>query len=156
MIYENMILLTCILNTYAFLMSWFFAHNLHFAFVSLHVLIKCSKSWHLWHWLIRLFKNFVICRIFSFTINFVWIVLSASFLNLRLIFTNMCVLFFRLSARVNQIDSHASVTSLYILISFWKSLIELSYDAIFTSCTIDSKSDLVFLNRFNLKFDFSD
>ncbi len=120
------------------LMSWYFAHNLHFAFVSLHVLIKCSKSWHLWHWMISLFKNSVTCKAFSFTINFFLIALSASFLNLRLIFTNVCVLFSCLSARVNQIDSRASVISLYVSISFWRSIIELSYDAISTSCTIRS------------------
>ncbi len=93
------------------LISWFFANNLHFAFVALHVLIKCSKSWHLWHSLIRLLRNFVTCKTLSFTINSFLIVLSTSFLNLRLIFTDVCVLFSRFSARVNQINSRASVIS---------------------------------------------
>jgi hypothetical protein len=146
------------------LMSWFFAHNLHFAFVSLHVLIKCSNLWHLWHWLIRLFRNSVICKAFSFTINFFLIALSTSFLNLRLIFTNVCVLFFRFSTRINQIDSRANVNSLYIFISLWNSFIELLYFDISTSCTIRSNQissfwiDLIeihFLRLIDIKSDDS-
>jgi hypothetical protein len=83
------------------LISWFFAHNLLFSIVFLQMLIRCSNSWHLWHWLIRLFKNFVTCKNFSFTIKSFLIVLSASFLNFKLIFTDECVLFFRFSVRVN-------------------------------------------------------
>ncbi len=55
------------------LISWFFAHNLHFAIVFLQVLIKCSNSWHLWHWLIRLFRNFVTCKDFSLKTNLFWL-----------------------------------------------------------------------------------
>ncbi len=120
------------------LISWFFAHNLHFAIVFLQVLMRCSNSGHLWHWLIRLFKNFVTCKNFSFTNKSFLIVLSASFLNFKLIFTDECVLFSRFSVRVHQIDWRASVKSLYVSISFWNSCIESLYKAISTSCTICS------------------
>ncbi len=120
------------------LMSWFWAQNRHFACVSLHVLIRCSNFWHLWHWLIRLFKNSVTCSTLSFTINSFLIVLSASSFDLKLILIEKCVLFSRFSTRVNHIDSRANVTSLYVSISFWNSFIELSNVSISTSCTIRS------------------
>jgi hypothetical protein len=85
-------------------------------------------------WLIRLLRNFVTCKIFSFIIKFFLIILSASFLSLRLILIDECILFFRFSTRVNQIDSRASVKSLYASIFLWNSFIELSYYAISTSC----------------------
>jgi hypothetical protein len=83
------------------LVSWFFIQYLHFAVVSLQMLIKCLNFWYLWHWLIRLFKNFVTCRILSCTIRSFFNVFSASFFNFRLILTNECVLFSRLSFLVN-------------------------------------------------------
>jgi hypothetical protein len=92
----------------------------------------------LWHWLIRLFRNFVTCKDFPFTIKPFLIVLSALFLNFKLIFTDECVLFPRFSVRVNQIDSRANVKWLYVSISFWNSCIESLYKAISTLCTIRS------------------
>jgi hypothetical protein len=118
------------------LVSWLSAQYLHFAVVSLQMLIKCSNFWHLWHWLIRLFKNFVTCKILSFTIRIFFNAFSASFFNFRLILTNEYVLFFRFSFLVNQIDLRAIVKSLYVFISFWNRFIDLSNAAISTSCTI--------------------
>jgi hypothetical protein len=80
--------------------SWSFAQCLHFV-VSLHVLIKFSYFWHLWHWLIRLFENFVTCSVFLSTIRSFFKAFSASFLNLRLILTNECVSFSHFSFRAN-------------------------------------------------------
>ncbi len=120
------------------LISWFFTHNLHFAFVSLQTFIKCSNCWHLWHWLILLFKNSVTCRTFSFMIRSFLIVLTTSFFRFKLILIDECVLFSHFSIRVNQIDSRANVKSLYISISFWNSFILLSYASTSTSCTICS------------------
>jgi hypothetical protein len=116
--------------------SWSFAQCRHFAIVSLHVFIKCSNFWHLWHWLIQLFNNFFTCRTFSNTIKFVLIILSISFFNRKLILTNECVLFSRFSTFVNQIDSRANVISLYASIFSWNLFIELSNDVFSTSCTI--------------------
>ncbi len=120
------------------LISWFFAQCLHFATAFLHVFIKCSNFWHLWHWLIRLFKNSVICKTFSCTIKSDLIVLSTLFFSRKLILTDERVLFSRFFAFVNQIDSRANVISLYASIFSWNLFIELSNDAISTSCIIFS------------------
>jgi hypothetical protein len=64
------------------------------------------------------------------------IVLSTSFFSRKLILTDECVLFSRFFAFVNQIDSRASVISLYASIFSWNLFIELSNDAISTYCTI--------------------
>jgi hypothetical protein len=118
------------------LVSWFFAQNLHFADISLHVLIKCSNFWHLWHWLTWLFKNSLTCKTFSLTIKFFLKALFASIFSFRLILTEVCVLFSRFLTFVNQIDSRANVKSLYVSISFWNWFIDFSNAAISTSCTI--------------------
>jgi hypothetical protein len=77
------------------LVSWFFAQNLHFANVFLHVLIKCSNFWHLWHWLTRLFKNSLTCKTFSLTIKSFLRAFFASIFSFKLILTKECVLFSR-------------------------------------------------------------
>jgi hypothetical protein len=109
---------------------------LHFQLVEFHTLIKYSNFWHLWHWFMRLFRNSVTCKVFSFMINSFLITFSTSFLHLRLILIDECVLFSLFFVRVNQIDSRASVMLMYNSIALWIRLIDSSIDAISTSCII--------------------